>query len=62
MKKSFGFIIPECGGNDVFVHYAAIFGNGYKKLIAVQKVVFDIQESFKGLAANNIMIIRLLLR
>lgn len=56
-KKGFGFITPEGGGNDIFVHYTAIFGNGYKTLIEGQKVAFDIQESCKGFAANNVMII-----
>nr|WP_181994311.1 cold shock domain-containing protein [Arsenophonus endosymbiont of Bemisia tabaci] len=43
MKKGFGFIKLECCGNDLFVHYTAIFGNGYKTLIQGQKVAFDIQ-------------------
>ncbi|SPP31335.1 Cold shock-like protein CspC [Arsenophonus endosymbiont of Aleurodicus floccissimus] len=50
-------VTPEGGGNDVFVRYTATFGNGYKTLIAGQMVEFDIQESCKGSAANNVIII-----
>jgi len=55
--KGFGFITPEGGGKDVFVHYTAIDVNGFKTLTVGQKVEFDIQEGSKGSAANNVTII-----
>lgn len=60
--KGFGFITPESGGKDVFVHYTAIDVNGFKTLTVGQKVEFDIQEGSKGSAANNVTIIWLLLK
>jgi len=52
--KGFGFIAPEEGGKDVFVHHTAITGDGYKTLDEGQKVSFDIEQGQKGPAAVNV--------
>ena len=52
--KGFGFITRD-GGEDVFVHYSAIDGNGFKTLIEGQKVEFEVKEGPKGLQAANVM-------
>jgi len=52
--KGFGFITPDDGSKDVFVHFSAIQGNGYKTLEEGQRVSFEIQSSPKGPAAANV--------
>jgi len=56
-KKGFGFI-TEVGGKDVFVHYSAIVGNGFRKLAEGDKVTFDIKEGAKGPQADQVQAIR----
>jgi len=52
--KGFGFITPTDGGKDVFVHFSAIQGSGFKTLAEGQKVKFELQQSPKGPAAANV--------
>ena len=52
-SKGFGFITQDEGGADVFVHFSAIQGNGFKTLAEGQKVSYDIQQGPKGPQAAN---------
>lgn len=52
-KRGWGFIVKE-NGEDIFVHYSAIQGNGFKSLTEGQRVQFDIEEDDKGPAAANV--------
>ena len=54
-SKGYGFIEPDGGGRDVFVHYSAIQGEGYKTLSEGQQVEFDITQGEKGPQAANVM-------
>ncbi|MBO9568241.1 MAG: cold-shock protein [Cellulomonas iranensis] len=53
-EKGFGFIAPEDGGPDVFVHYSAIQTQGYRSLEENQRVQFDVQAGPKGPQASNV--------
>ncbi|HEY5594644.1 MAG: cold-shock protein [Nitrospirae bacterium] len=52
-KKGFGFIEQE-GGGDVFVHFSAIQGDGFKTLTEGQEVEFDVVDGKKGPQASNV--------
>lgn len=52
-KKGFGFV-TEDGGNDVFVHYSAITGDGFKTLVEGDKVTFEVVNGPKGPQASNV--------
>ncbi|MCD1570581.1 MULTISPECIES: cold-shock protein [Agromyces] len=53
-EKGFGFIAPDDGSADVFAHFSAITGSGYRELTENQRVEFDVEQGQKGLQATNI--------
>jgi CspA family cold shock protein len=52
--KGFGFITPEDGGNDLFVHHSEIQSDGYKTLDEGQSVEFEVGQGQKGPCANKV--------
>jgi cold shock protein len=54
--KGYGFIAPEDGGKDVFVHHSAIGGTGFKTLAEGVKVEFEVREGQKGPEAQNVVV------
>jgi cold shock protein len=53
-EKGFGFIAPDGGGPDVFVHYSSVAGDGYRSLDENQRVEFDIVAGQKGPQAEGV--------
>jgi len=53
-EKGFGFIAPDGGGKDLFVHFSEIKGAGFKTLAENQRVEFEVTQGQKGLQASNI--------
>jgi cold shock protein len=53
-SKGFGFISPEDGSKDVFVHFSAIASDGFRTLAEGQQVTFDVEDGPKGPQATNV--------
>ncbi|MBW8055093.1 MAG: cold-shock protein [Acidiferrobacterales bacterium] len=53
-SKGYGFITPEDGSKDVFVHHSGILGSGFKSLAEGQRVTFSIQQGEKGPSATEV--------
>jgi CspA family cold shock protein len=52
--KGYGFITPDDGSKDLFVHHSAIKGNGFKSLAENDRVEFEVTQGQKGPAADNV--------
>ncbi len=55
--KGFGFIAPEDGSADVFAHFSAITGSGYRSLNENDRVSYDVVQGAKGMQAANIKLL-----
>ncbi len=56
-KKGFGFIEPDGGDKDVFVHFSAIKSEGFRTLGEAQEVTFDVEQGQKGPQAANVELV-----
>jgi cold shock protein len=56
-QKGYGFITPDDGGKDLFVHHSAIAGNGFRSLSDGAKVSYDTEQGQKGPAAANVRLL-----
>lgn len=54
--KGFGFITPEDGGDDVFVHFSAIKSDGFRSLDNGQQVTYEVENGPKGLQATEVIV------
>jgi CspA family cold shock protein len=54
-SKGYGFIAQDGGGKDVFVHFSAIQGSGFKTLVEGDKVSFEVEQGAKGPQARNVV-------
>ena len=56
-EKGFGFITPEDGGDDLFIHHSNIEMEGFRKLDEGQKVEFNAAQGRKGMEAQNVKVV-----
>jgi CspA family cold shock protein len=56
-EKGYGFVTPDGGGKDVFVHHSAIQGKGFKSLEEGQRVAFEISQGQKGPQAGSVRVL-----
>lgn len=56
-EKGFGFLSPDGGGKDVFVHFRSIASEGFKTLAEGQRVEFTIEQGQKGPQASNVVVL-----
>ena len=55
-SKGYGFITPDDGSKDVFVHFSAIASEGFRTLAEGQQVTFDVEDGPKGPQATNVQV------
>ena len=53
-EKGYGFISPDDGGEDLFVHYTGVAGRGFRSLEEADRVSYEVTEGRKGLQATNV--------